>query len=140
MTTETTQIFPIHPGSVTAARRWIRRLLADRGCIDTAELATSELVSNVVRHASRAHRIEMTVQVSSDRVRIEVAQPHDRQMDTDDVAPLPEWPERTQPDGRGLRIVEALSLEWGIAGDGEAATWCEIPCSDSDVAEPSTAR
>ena len=61
--------FQCKPQAVTAARRWVREALSGEGAdvIDAAELMTSELTSNCVRHAGTG--FEVTVR-GGDEIRI----------------------------------------------------------------------
>ena len=102
--------------SVWVARHFVRRLLADRG-VDTAvaELLTTELVSNVVRHANT----DIAVMVGFDPcVRVEV---HDGLAATDAFreilnTPLAEIPPDS-PGRRGLPLVRHLSARFGLADE-----------------------
>jgi anti-sigma regulatory factor (Ser/Thr protein kinase) len=82
---------------------------------DEARLIVSELVTNAVVHARTP--IELTITVRATRVRIEV---------TDFGVDRPQlWV--GDEGGRGIPIVEALSLEWGVVDLGSAKTvWCEL--------------
>ncbi|GAB7191915.1 hypothetical protein NUM3379_26230 [Kineococcus sp. NUM-3379] len=111
--------------AVSAARRYVRRALRSIGADEleeSAELGISELVTNAVLHG----RTPMTITVRRTdlgRVRVEVS----------DMSPAP--PRRRRFDlsattGRGLRLVDSLSYDWGVdergAGSGGGKTvWFE---------------
>jgi anti-sigma regulatory factor (Ser/Thr protein kinase) len=119
--------------AVAAARRFVRETLASVGgeaLIDNAELAVSELVTNATLHA----RTPMTIGLArtpAGRLRLSVR-------DHSTVAPQPRAYALTATTGRGLRLVEAVSLAWGVdpvpAGDGAGkVVWCE-PAADAVAA------
>jgi anti-sigma regulatory factor (Ser/Thr protein kinase) len=104
------------PRSVWTARQFVRKLLTDRD-LDTAvaELLTTELVSNVVRHAET----DIAVMVGFDTcVRVEV---HDGLAATDAFrevlrSPLMDVPPDS-PGRRGLPLVRHLSARFGLADE-----------------------
>ena len=106
--------FPGEPEGVSDARRFVRDELADREAelIDAAELMTSELASNCVRHAGSDFEVAIS---SRDEVRIEVR-------DEGGGNPQVLSPRPDQPSGRGLAIVQALSDRWGVIPAGEGKT------------------
>jgi anti-sigma regulatory factor (Ser/Thr protein kinase) len=107
--TTTTRRFACQPTAVSAARRLVRRTLDghDAELIDAAELMTSELATNCVRHA----QTEFEIRISAlEEVRIEVR-------DTGEGSPRVLSPSAREPTGRGLRIVEAMSRHWGVICD-----------------------
>ncbi|HEY7836654.1 MAG TPA: ATP-binding protein [Solirubrobacteraceae bacterium] len=108
--------FECRPQAVTAARRFVREALSGEGAelIDAAELMTSELTSNCVRHAGTAFEVSVRTRAAGDEIRIEVR-------DSGGGQPRPLSPGPDEPSGRGLMIVEALSESWGVepGGDGK---------------------
>ena len=115
-----------HPLAVGQARNFCTRRLSsvldDRSdapdvVADAATIA-SELVTNAVTAGSSA--IELCLGLRTNAIYIEVA---------DDAAGLvaPGNPRPTDPKGRGLLVVAALSREWGVsAADGTKQVWAEI--------------
>jgi anti-sigma regulatory factor (Ser/Thr protein kinase) len=103
------------PGSVSAARRFSRDALRDLppNALELVELMVSELATNCIRHSDSA--FDVLIDRTRSDVRVEVS---DRAGGTPTVrSPGPE-----EPRGRGLRIVEMLSQEWGVdyrSGDGK---------------------
>lgn len=96
------------PASAGQARRFVRSTLAqwqldDLG--DTATLLVSELVTNAILHA----RSDVTVAVRAleGRVRVEVA-------DGADGVPFLRHPTAAATTGRGLGLVQACALAWGV--------------------------
>ncbi|MGH3496184.1 MAG: ATP-binding protein [Nocardioidaceae bacterium] len=126
------------PRSASIARRWVRDQLRPQHAdvLDSAELATSELVTNAILHAQTSIGIDI-VDVA-DGVRVEIH----------DSSPLPLVASNgVDPDGglfdedvvsigNGLNILSAITHDWGIddseldgktvwfvpAGDGRAKT------------------
>jgi hypothetical protein len=85
---------------------------------DDVLLVLSELVSNAVLHAGDAQGA--TLVLYDDRIRVEVADPST-------VAPAPSGYDVNAHTGRGLGLVEALALEWGVAHqDGGKVVWADL--------------
>jgi anti-sigma regulatory factor (Ser/Thr protein kinase) len=113
---------PADTTSPATARRFVRSVLTGWGCDHLSEnalLITSELVTNAIVHARSPLRLRL--RLADDVVRIEVA-------DRGDGTPQPRVPDRERPGGRGLPIIEALSLAWGMVptADGKVV-WADLP-------------
>ena len=113
------------PGDVTtpaAARRFVRTALesmeADPLMIETAELLTTELVTNAIVHAGcKSH---LFIRAAKDVVRVEVTDPDDR-------LPSMATPDADAPSGRGLVIVNGLASAWGVTPTvGGKTVWFEL--------------
>jgi anti-sigma regulatory factor (Ser/Thr protein kinase) len=93
--------------SVREARKFVARALAGapQDLVEVAELMVSELATNCIRHAGSAY--EVAVSRSGERIRVQVTDPGDGE-------PTVRNPTAEDPTGRGLRIVEALSADWGV--------------------------
>ena len=118
--------FPSAPSSVPAARHLVHDDLAGRQLparvIDDSVLVVSELMTNAVRHAQplrqpgRPDAIQLRWTAEPDRVSIDVTdgggegRPHVEAAGIADVG------------GRGLAIVQALAIEWGVSRAGAAVT------------------
>ncbi|MFL5737830.1 MAG: ATP-binding protein [Actinomycetota bacterium] len=91
--------------------------------VDSVRIATSELISNAVRHGGLAsgEEIRLTIDVTSDVVRVIVEQPTGAE-----EAALVDSADRTGEGGFGLAIVEALTDRWGVSEDAPAFVWFEI--------------
>jgi len=121
----------------TFVARALRRWDLDALVLD-AELLTSELVTNAVLHA----RSDVTVSVAVADGTAEIGV-------TDGSAepPAPRWPADGAEGGRGLRLVDRVATDWGVAyvGSGKQV-WCRLdlgvdwahrsacPCQGEDLA------
>ena len=98
----------------------MRDFLSRQGADDLSyvgEVIVSELVSNVVRHAHSDIHVELGW--DGETLRVEVR---------DGSSILPAVAELANEDGGyGLRIVEALTRDWGVRPlDGGKAVWCTL--------------
>jgi anti-sigma regulatory factor (Ser/Thr protein kinase) len=112
--------FPCQPEAVTAARRFVRDVLSDhaRETVEAAELMTSELATNCVRHAQTDFVLAIHAR---GQIRIEVS-------DSGGGRPIVLSPAPHELSGRGLRIVEAMSDAWGVVpGSDGKAVWFTVP-------------
>ncbi len=118
------------PRSASAARRLVRRLLAENDrdeWTDAAELAVSEVVSNAVLHAHT--EVEVEVRVLPDAVRVDV-------LDHSPLLPVQRAYGEHATTGRGLGLVAALAERFGIdshEGDGKTV-WFYVGSRDGDAA------
>jgi len=108
--------------AVPEARRALREFLIRRGrtaCSDTAELLTSELVTNALIHTD--NDAVLTATVSSHKLRVEVRdfarrRPRLRAPDVEDGT-----------HGRGLVLVQSLADAWGVRAHGVGkSVWFEL--------------
>ena len=114
-----------HEPAPTAApqiRRRVRALLVGWGMsddrTDDALLVLEELVANVLDHART--RFRLVVRLSGDVLHIAV---HDDSPRSPDLQPIDPHAVR----GRGLQLVEALTLRWGYAQqDGGKTVWADL--------------
>jgi PAS domain S-box-containing protein len=95
------------PQSVTAARRFVQRMLTrwgQPGHVDTACLLVSEILTNAVHHARTP--IGLRLHHTTSEIVTEV---------TDDSTHLPRrrLPGPDDENGRGLMLVDALASDWG---------------------------
>jgi anti-sigma regulatory factor (Ser/Thr protein kinase) len=112
------------PASAGQARRLARSLLTGRvddEITEIVELLVSEVVTNVVLHATTSPRIRLAL--LTDRVRAEI-----NDADPDREARVRRSQDPTATSGRGLAIVDALADDWGIdtePGVGKCV-WFEV--------------
>lgn len=90
------------------ARRVVRDALASGlpdTTVDLAELLTSELVTNAIRHGSGP--VTMRLSCSDGVLAISVS-------DDDPAMPFLQPDEPLSPGGRGVRMVQRMAQEWGV--------------------------
>ncbi len=100
------------PGAPAAARRYVGEVLAGDPAevVDAVALMVSELATNCVRYADTD--LSVSVERQPGRVRVDVA-------DGSGGAPRLRNPGPSDTTGRGLRIVQQLSDEWGVHEHGD---------------------
>ena len=114
------------PRSAGAARAFVRSVIEGHVAdTDDAVLLTSELVSNVIRHAHTDVTVEVEV---GPPVRVGV---RDGAAATGAFRALmerPTWPETSSVTGRGLSLLRALSSSFGLDDDesGGKVVWFEL--------------
>ena len=128
-----TRSFPHEPQSVPAARRFATSVLrgASAETLEAVELMVSELATNCIRHTDSG--FELTITREGSDIEVEAT---DRAGGT----PTMQSPEPTDPSGRGLKIIDALSARWGVrAGAAHGKTvWFTI--SDPMLAAAAACR
>lgn len=94
----------------------------EHAAIEAAELVTSELVTNAVRHART--RVDVAISQTPAAIRLEV-------LDRDAATPRVTHPLPTVAGGRGMSIVEQLASAWGVlpVPPGAKCVWAELPRS-----------
>uniref|UniRef100_A0AAU3GK41 protein-serine/threonine phosphatase n=1 Tax=Streptomyces sp. NBC_01401 TaxID=2903854 RepID=A0AAU3GK41_9ACTN len=112
------------PQGLSEARSIVRQALTDwdlADLADDAELVTGELLVNVLLHTEGG--AVLTLEVLPEpvrRIRLSV-------QDRSSVWPRRRTPGETSTSGRGLLLLDAVSVRWGIEPRGEGkAVWCEI--------------
>ncbi|GAA2254118.1 hypothetical protein GCM10010415_12900 [Streptomyces atrovirens] len=105
------------PAEVSAVRRSLRHYGPD------VQLCASELVTNVIQHLGEG--VPVTVRVSCDdagRTRLEVTDPDPRALPV-----LRASVGADEESGRGLALLDALALRWGVThAPGGKTVWCEL--------------
>ncbi|MBZ6253595.1 ATP-binding protein [Streptomyces olivaceus] len=96
-----------------ALSHWHRSDLAE-----TAELLTTELVTNAFRHGSGPD-VGFRISLAEEDLLLEVN-------DGSPTVPVPRSPGPDDENGRGLFLVGALAESWGVSADG-TTTWCTLP-------------
>ena len=116
--------FAHEPRSVPAARAALSPLerSLDPKTFRTLRLLASELVGNSVRHASPqvSQEIELSVHVSRERIRVEVAN------SGPGFTPPPRTDDADESSGWGLHLLEALSDRLGTYKDDRMRVWFEL--------------
>ena len=113
-----TKTFPHAPESVPSARHFVGEVL--EGTPDevraTIALMISELASNCIRHTDTG--FELTVIRTAAEIRVEAT-------DGGGGEPTKRTPAPTDPNGRGLQIVDMLASSWGFdtLPDGGKTVW-----------------
>ncbi|MGW7573482.1 ATP-binding protein [Streptomyces sp. NPDC054765] len=108
------------PKEVPALRRTVREHLGD-SCAEI-QLCVSEILGNVIRHVGEGTPV--VVHISGEaggHTRVEVTDP--------DPRALPVRLRATGEDecGRGMALIEAVSLRWGVRQEiGHKTVWCEL--------------
>lgn len=112
---------PREPESVRASRSLVRRQLKAwqlDELEDAACLVVSELATNAINHAGSALQVRLMLTPAT--VRVEVR-------DDGTGTPEPQAHSATREDGRGLLLVAAMSLSWGIDQVEEGkVVWAEL--------------
>lgn len=108
-------------GSVREARSLVRRTLAQWDLAhldDEASLVVSELATNALNHARSSYQVRIYHNPST--IRIEVR-------DGGAGTPEPQSASPTREGGRGLLLVSALSVSWGLEQTREGkVVWAEL--------------
>jgi anti-sigma regulatory factor (Ser/Thr protein kinase) len=114
--------FEGEPRSAAIVRKYVRESLEDcKVRSDEAVFLANELATNAIVHA----RSEFVVEVSlfDSTCRIEV-------VDSDPTHPHEPPKNNSQPSGRGLALVKALSRSWGVEPrDDGKGVWCDVAIS-----------
>ncbi|MFI7346948.1 ATP-binding protein [Streptomyces sp. NPDC049936] len=118
------------PKAVPEVRHLLRRHAYD------VRLCASELLTNVVDHVGEGTPVTVRVTVTGGgHTRVEVTDPGTRSLPV-----LLQPTADTDESGRGLALIEALVLRWGVEYDrGHKTVWCELEgeAPPSTVQEPS---
>jgi anti-sigma regulatory factor (Ser/Thr protein kinase) len=114
--------WPGTPESVAMAREFVTLHLEEHhlaGLVREARLVASELATNAVRHAQTPFAI--TIEQRNGEVTISVR-------DWSSEQPVPEVPVMLATGGRGLMLVDALSVTWGVTAksDGGKSVWARF--------------
>lgn len=107
------------PKALQGLRRTVRRYL-DAPCADV-QLCVTELVGNVIRHVGEGVCVRLRVaRTDSGGIRVEVTDP--------ESGSLPVLLPATEDDetGRGLALIDAVTVRWGVEQGEEKTVWCEL--------------
>ena len=110
-----------HPTSARAAREFVAGVLEGWGRlaqVEPAVLLTSELVTNAIVHARS--QIALTVRMNGESLRVIV-------LDESAERPRLRYRRDDLGSGRGLGLVDALAVSWGVSPSGQGkAVWFEL--------------
>lgn len=85
------------------------------------QLCLSELLSNVIRHLGEGTPVTVRVTGARGRIRVAVTDPDPR------AWPLLRPAGGDDETGRGLALLDAVSLRWGVEqGPDSKTVWCEL--------------
>ncbi|MFF3709947.1 ATP-binding protein [Streptomyces phaeochromogenes] len=115
--------FEAAPAELRLLRKRIRCTLGQWGALavaEEAELAVTELATNVIKHVGEGAAATLVLEPRQGRLRVEL---HDKSH----AVPARSSASCDAECGRGLHLLAAMSLEWGIllTATGKAV-WCEI--------------
>ena len=113
--------FRARPDQVREARQYLAQILGDCATATDALACLSELVTNSVLYSNSRRpngRFIVRASLRPAGLRVEVE---------DEGGPWEHRPGHNDQRGRGLAIVDALSTDWSITGNGTSRTvWFEI--------------
>ncbi|GAB2731206.1 hypothetical protein GCM10027273_07230 [Nocardioides pakistanensis] len=113
---------PARAASVRRARHLVRAAAGETtpgDLVETAELLVSELVSNAVIHAGTTIEVEVLV-AAPDRIKVSV-------VDGSPHSPVRREYDAVAATGRGVRLLDALSGDWGVElGDSGKRVWFRL--------------
>ncbi|MEU6666421.1 ATP-binding protein [Streptomyces sp. NPDC046727] len=111
------------PKALQGLRRTVRRYL-DAPCADV-QLCVTELVGNVIRHVGEGVCVRLRVgRTDGGRIRIEVTDPEAGAL------PVPVPATADDETGRGLALIDAVTVRWGVEQGVEKTVWCELAQSE----------
>ncbi|MGW2778239.1 ATP-binding protein [Streptomyces olivaceoviridis] len=107
------------PKALQGLRRTVRRYL-DAPCSDV-QLCVTELVGNVIRHVGEGVSVRVRVaRTDGGRIRVEVTDPEAQALPV--LLPATDDAEV----GRGLALIDAVTVRWGVEQGVEKTVWCEL--------------
>jgi serine/threonine-protein kinase RsbW len=128
------RVFPGEERQLGVLRRWLESLLPDCPARDDVASVATELGSNAVRHTASGRggwfAAEITWYQLAVRVAVADCGAPDGPRVIDDLA---------GEDGRGLLLVQGLSVRTGVRGDHRGRlVWADVPWGDAAAAEPAS--
>ncbi|MGE6731084.1 ATP-binding protein [Streptomyces sp. NPDC059900] len=115
--------FEAVPTELRLLRQTVRRMLGRWGAgavADEAELAVTELATNIIKHVGEGSAATLVLESRAGRLRVEL---HDKSH----TVPMVRAEDCAVECGRGLHLLSAMSLDWGtlLTASGKAV-WCEL--------------
>lgn len=130
-----TMSFTHTPESVTSARRFAGEVLegAADDARDAVALMVSELASNCIRHTDTG--FDLTITRTAAEIRVEAT-------DRGSGKPMVRDPGPSDPDGRGLQIIDMLASSWGFhpLPEGGKTVWFALASQAPAEAESCLAQ
>ncbi|MFE3763015.1 ATP-binding protein [Streptomyces sp. NPDC059104] len=109
------------PQAAPLLRHAVREHLG-AGASPDAELCVGELLANVITHLGEGTPVTLRVTGGAARTRVELTDPDP------DGNPAPRNAGDTDESGRGLALLAAVSLRWGVRREPAGKTvWAELP-------------
>ena len=120
MTARKSFSFRREPQSVRSARHALDKLRGQfpQARLYDAALCLSELVTNAIQHPGRGGKLELSLALETDRLRVEVA---DEGRGFEQAEPT-----RGDERGWGLFLVDNLADRWGVEPGERTVVWFEI--------------
>jgi hypothetical protein len=117
--------------SASQARHFVRRVLHEWACdqvAESAELVTGELAGNAVLHTGSPFQVTLSLEPAVVRVAVDDVSP---------VLPTPRHYGQTAITGRGLAVIAASALRWGVNPRPPGKqVWAELSRDGAAPAEP----
>ncbi|MGW5736116.1 MULTISPECIES: ATP-binding protein [Streptomyces] len=115
--------FEAVPAELRLLRKTVRCMLSRWGAdavADDAELAVTELATNIIKHVGEGAVAALVLESKEGRLRVEL---HDKSH----TVPMTKIEVTDMECGRGLHLLSAMSLDWGtlLTATGKAV-WCEL--------------
>lgn len=108
------------PEAAPLLRHAVREHLGPGGHPD-AELCVTELLANVITHLGAGTPVTLRVTGRATRTRVELTDPDPH------TRPAQRQAADTDESGRGLALLDALAVDWGVTeGPGTKTVWCEL--------------
>ena len=122
--------FPGEKRQLSLVRRWLESLLPDCPARDDVLLIATELGTNAIRHTASGRGGHFVLEVVRHGSAVRVA------VEDSGAAGAPQVIDDPAGDqGRGLLVVQGLSVRFGVLGDHRGRTvWAEVPWADADAA------
>jgi Histidine kinase-like ATPase domain len=130
------QVFRGEERELAAMRRWVESLLPDCPARDDVTLVATELGTNAIRHTASGRGGWFAVDITWHQSAVRVAV-------TDRGSPggLRIIDDPAAEHGRGLLVVQGLSVRTGVCGDHRGRlVWADVPWGDAVAAEPASPR